>query len=93
MLDGDSPFRIAEDFTPKVRQAKRVLGQELVRARNNGQQAQMKFDKLIINNDVYKYPISGRPVVIRDLIEAKTYLRSHRCRHSRTCQVLTREQS
>lgn len=54
-LDCRSQFRIAEDFTPRVRQARRALGEHLVRARSNGQRARMTYDKLIVENIVYRY--------------------------------------
>lgn len=50
-----SQFRVAEDFTTRVRQARRELGEHLVRARAKGQTASMKFDKLIIDNQIFKY--------------------------------------
>lgn len=54
-LDGRSQYRVAEDFTPRVRQTRRALGEHLVRARNKGHRASMKFDKLVIENKIYKY--------------------------------------
>ncbi|MES9880608.1 MAG: hypothetical protein ABW185_06975 [Sedimenticola sp.] len=54
-LDGRSQYRVAEDFTPRVRQARRALGEDMVRARNKGYRASIKFDKLIIDDKIYKY--------------------------------------
>ncbi|MES9884074.1 MAG: cell division protein ZapB [Sedimenticola sp.] len=54
-LAGRSQYRVAEDFTPRVRQARRVLGEKLMSARSSGQRASLKFDKLFIDNKIYKY--------------------------------------
>lgn len=57
---------MAEDFTLKVREARRMLGTHLVRARSHGHTASMKFDKLVVDDIVYKYDTqTQKPVRIR----------------------------
>lgn len=64
-LDKDSSIRVSEDFTSKVRLARQKLGEELVRARRNGQYASIRFDKLIVEDKIYKYdPTTQKPKYI-----------------------------
>ena len=48
-------FSVREDFTERVQMHRRELGKHLVEARHRGQFAAIRFDKLIIDNSVYKY--------------------------------------
>jgi len=48
-------FSVREDFTERVQMHRRELGKHLVKARYRGQFAAIRFDKLIIDNSVYKY--------------------------------------
>ncbi len=64
-LDSQSRQKVSEDFTQRVRETRKTLCSFLVRARNNGHTASMKFDKLVIDGNVYKYdPQTHKPVCI-----------------------------
>ena len=52
-----------EDFSDSVRMKRRELGKRLVEARNNGEYAKISFDKLIIENEVFKYDETRKDIV------------------------------
>lgn len=54
LRDSDGSFRVSEDFTPRVRNVRKTLGSYVVRARNSNRNASLSFDKLIIDDKVYK---------------------------------------
>ncbi|KAL4219085.1 hypothetical protein ACF0H5_021668 [Mactra antiquata] len=70
----DSHFSVREDFTERVQLHRRELGKKLVHARSQGHYASLRYDKLIIDNSVYKYD---------DMIEQITRIRSTRVRNRR----------
>ncbi|WAR21343.1 PTPRT-like protein, partial [Mya arenaria] len=55
LFDRQSQFSVREDFTERVQLHKRELGKRLVEARSRDQYASMRYDKLIIDDGVYKY--------------------------------------
>ncbi|WAR29874.1 hypothetical protein MAR_003442, partial [Mya arenaria] len=54
-----------EDFTERVQLHRRELGKRLVEARSRDQYASMRYDKLIIDDGVYKYDDLSKQVVKR----------------------------
>ena len=48
-------FRISEDYTARVRSIRKSLGAYVVKARNSNKNAALSFDKLIIEDKVYKW--------------------------------------
>ena len=50
-----SEYSVKEDFTQRVKHCRRELGKHLLDARDKGLYAAMHYDKLIIENEVYKY--------------------------------------
>lgn len=63
IFDRNSAYSVREDYTERVQLHRRELGKRLVEARSNGQYASLRFDKLIIDNDVYKYNDLTKSVV------------------------------
>ena len=53
----NSIFFVQEYFTDRVKLCRRELGKRLVETRNEGFYALMRFDKQIIENDIYKYDV------------------------------------
>lgn len=51
----NTPHYVQEDFTERVKVCRRELGKRLVDARKKGLYASMQFDKLIIENEIYRY--------------------------------------
>ena len=55
------------DYTLRVKKHRRELGKEMTAARQNGQDAKIKYDKLVIGNKVYPYDDeSETSVLVRD---------------------------
>jgi len=54
-LTAQSQFSVREDFTERVQLHRRQLSHKLVTARNEGKFASLRFDKLVIDGDVYKF--------------------------------------
>jgi hypothetical protein len=54
-LNRGTAFSVREDYTERVQLQRRELGQNLVQARNSGQNASIRYDKLIVDISVYKY--------------------------------------
>ena len=48
-------FFVQEDFTDRVKLCRFKLGKRLMEARKNGLYAALSFDKLTIENEIYKY--------------------------------------
>lgn len=63
VLGRDSRFSVQQDFTERVKLHRRELGKEMVKARNDGHYAVIRYDKLIINNDIFKYDDSKGSIV------------------------------
>ncbi|WAR30318.1 HMCN1-like protein [Mya arenaria] len=53
-LTRNSTYSVSEDFTPRVRKHRYELGKRMVEARNNNQYAVVRYDKLIIDDSVYR---------------------------------------
>ena len=51
----NSSLAVKEDFSEGVMYQRLELGKELLKARDNGRYASMRYDKLIIDDRVYKY--------------------------------------
>ena len=51
-LKSNSSFAINEDFSEGVMCQRRELGEELLKARDNGRYASMRYDKLVIDDKV-----------------------------------------
>ena len=49
-FDFESPFSVQADYTQRVKKHRRELGKEMIAARQNGQEAKIKYDKLVIGN-------------------------------------------
>ncbi|MEW8547768.1 MAG: hypothetical protein AB2693_30030 [Candidatus Thiodiazotropha sp.] len=65
LRDSDGSFRVSEDFTPRVRNIRKTLGSYVVRARNSNRSAALSFDKLIIDDKIYKLDEeSQKPVYV-----------------------------
>ena len=54
-MKSNSSFAGREDFSEGVMCQRRELGKELLKARDNGRYASMRYDKQIIDDRVYKY--------------------------------------
>lgn len=64
-LNKTSPQSVHEDFTTRVLHHRRELGVRMMEARREGKYASVSYDKLIIEDDVYKYDErSEKPVLI-----------------------------
>ena len=51
---GGSVFSVREDYTEQVSAKRKVLGRHLKEARDKGQYARITYDKLIIDNSIYR---------------------------------------
>ena len=51
----ETRFFVQEDFTDRVKLCRFKLGKRLMGARKNGLYAALSFDKLTIENEIYKY--------------------------------------
>ena len=66
-FDFESPFSVQADYTQRVKKHPGQLGKEMIAARQNGQDAKIKYDKLVIGNKVYRYDDeSETSVLLRD---------------------------
>lgn len=54
-LNSQSQYSMREDYTERVQLHRRELTKTLVEARNKGKYASLRFDKLIVDSDMYKY--------------------------------------
>ena len=64
-----------EDYTDRVKLHRRELGKRLAEARQNGQYAVMRYDKLIIDNDMYKYDERNEQIVLFGVARARAGMR------------------
>ena len=55
VLKRDSKFSVNEDYTDRVKNHRRELGKEMIEARKQGHYAVIRYDKLVINNDIYRF--------------------------------------
>ena len=54
-LNSQSQYSVREDYTERVQLHRRELTKTLVEARNQGKYASLRFDKLIVDGDTFKY--------------------------------------
>ena len=67
IFDHESPFSVQADYTQRVKKHRRELGKEMIAARQNGQNAKIQYDKLVIDNKVYRYDDARETsVLVRD---------------------------
>lgn len=62
-LRRESGYTVREDYTERVLEHRRILGQEMSVARENGEPARLQYDKLIKGGQIYKYDDFTRQVV------------------------------
>ena len=53
--DRNSQFSVHQDFSDRVKHHRKVLGDRMMRERNNGHYASIRYDKLFVNDSIYKY--------------------------------------
>ena len=51
-LKSNSNFAVQQDFSDRVRKHRKILGQRMISERSNGHYAAIRYDKLIVNNDM-----------------------------------------
>ena len=54
-FDKHSQYSVREDYTERVQLHRRELGKRMIEARSRGNYASLRFDKLVIEDSVYKY--------------------------------------
>ena len=64
ILDNDSPYTVRQDLTQRVKKHRRELGKEMIAAKARGQQARIKFDKLEVDGDLYRYDDTLEEIVL-----------------------------
>ena len=83
-LRKEDGYFVQEDYTERVRLHRRELGKKLIEARENDQFAVMNFDKLIIENSVYRYNEGTKGIVrvgaVRGHSRAKGHLQTETMR-------------
>ena len=52
--ESETSYRVSEDFTSRVRSIRKTLGAYVVKARSSNKNAALSFDKLIIDDKIYK---------------------------------------
>ena len=52
--------RIGEDYSQEVRDTRKKLIPELVKAKNDGKRAHLRYDKLVIDSVTYKLGTDGK---------------------------------
>ncbi|KAH3891692.1 hypothetical protein DPMN_015797 [Dreissena polymorpha] len=53
--DTNPKYSVQQDYTDRVKRHKRILGERMVRERNNGRYASIRYDKLFVNDTIYRY--------------------------------------
>lgn len=76
-LDGEAPYSVRQDFTQRVKKHRRELGKEMIAAKARGQQARIKFDKLEIEGDLYRYDDTTEKIVLIPSGNSRTRGRVH----------------
>ena len=61
-LSRDSGYSVPENFSDRVKFKRRML-QKLVEATENGQQATISFDKLVVDNNIFVYDDYLRTII------------------------------
>ncbi|KAH3875773.1 hypothetical protein DPMN_039050 [Dreissena polymorpha] len=54
-LQHNRSHSVQQDFSDKVRKHRQILGERMVQERRNDNYAVILYDKLIVNDQVYKY--------------------------------------
>ncbi|KAH3774725.1 hypothetical protein DPMN_176116 [Dreissena polymorpha] len=54
-LQHNRSHSVQQDFSDKVRKHRHILGERMVQERRNDNYAVIRYDKLIVNGQVYKY--------------------------------------
>ena len=55
IFNPETPFSVKADYTQRVKKHRRELGKQMIAARQAGQDAKIKYDKLAIGNKIYRY--------------------------------------
>ena len=63
----DMAVRICEDYSQEVRDTRKKLIPELVKAKNDGKRAHLRYDKLVIDSVTYKLGTDGKITPAYDL--------------------------
>ena len=63
VLDEDTSYSVRQDLTQRVKKHKRELGKEMIAAKARGQEARIKFDKLIIDGELFRYDDATEQIV------------------------------
>jgi len=53
--DRNSQFSAKQDFSDRIKHHRKILGERMMRERNNGHYASIRYDKLFVNDSIYKY--------------------------------------
>ena len=64
VFDSDSAFSVNADYTKRVKKHRRELGKRMIAARQAGQEAKISYDKLVIENKVYRYDDETETVIL-----------------------------
>lgn len=62
-LQRDSNVYIQYDYTDRVRRHRKILGERMIEERQHGNYSSVRYDKLIINDGVYKYSDNTQSIV------------------------------
>lgn len=71
-LDDEAPYSVRSDFTQRVKKHRRKLGKEMIAAKARGQQARIKFNKLEIEGDLYRYDDATEKIVLIPSVNSRT---------------------
>ena len=71
-LDDEAPYSVRSDFTQRVKKHRRKLGKEMIAAKARGQQARIKFNKLEIEGDLYRYDDATEKIVVIPSVNSRT---------------------
>ena len=63
VLDEDTSYSIRQDLTQRVKKHRRELGKEMIASKARGQEGKIKFDKLIIDGDLFRYDDATEQIV------------------------------
>ena len=67
IFNPETPFSVQADYTQRVKKHRRELGKQMIAARQAGQDAKIKYDKLVIGNKIYRYDDERETsVLVRD---------------------------
>ena len=76
ILDNDSPYTVRQDLTQRVKKHRRELGKEMIAAKARGQQARIKFDKLEVDGDLYRYDDTLEEIVLIPRTRGRSQVRA-----------------